>query len=103
MTKKLTLREVKKWEDKAINLYNLLGEISAEEAAKMQSEIYKDDISYDYGDYNIEDDIKKEYYTKGAADRMFEDFDPDLTYIVMRINLYQTYNMSKDTEYFDIN
>ena len=99
--KRTTLQDVKRWEAKAIKLYNLLGKISDDEASKMQKEIYTDAISYDYGNYNIEDDLKK-YYTKGAAERMFEDYDPDLTYTGMRINLYEAYNISKDTEYFDV-
>ena len=105
--KKVSLTDVKKWENKAIDLYNKVwyGEISHEEAKELMKEIYEIGISYDYGEYELyeeNEDEYKQYWTKPALEETFRYYDSDLKYGNMRRLLLNVYGFSSQSDYFDV-
>ena len=105
--KKVSLTDVKKWENKAIDLYNkvMSGEISHEEARELMREVYEIGISYDYGEIYLYEENPEDfdlYWTKPALERVFEYFDEDLMYNKMRKLLLDIYGFDSQSNYFDV-
>ena len=105
--KKVSLTDVKKWEAKAVDLYNkvMSGEISHEEARELMREVYEIGISYDYGEwdqYDANESEYRQYWTKPALEETFYYYDNDLKYANMRKLLLDIYGFGSQSDYFDV-